>query len=104
MASAYEAFEEGFGIITQGTAIVLFRAEELMMLVRGSPSMDFKDLEKSTKYDGFEPEDEIIKQFWEIGNSLLTTIVHEFDDDQKKLLLFFSTGSDRVISIDFRYL
>jgi HECT-domain (ubiquitin-transferase) len=61
MSEAFAAFQEGFDTITQGTAMVLFRAEELQELIGGSSSLDFHDLEKSTKYDGFEADNVVIK-------------------------------------------
>lgn len=61
ISNSFNAFHEGFDMVTSGSALVLFRPEELMMLVRGSPTLDFKDLEKSTKYDGFEAEAQIIR-------------------------------------------
>ncbi|KAI8907246.1 hypothetical protein EDD86DRAFT_227847 [Gorgonomyces haynaldii] len=84
----FQAFKEGFDTILQSTAITLFRAEELMQAICGSPSLDFEELEKSTKYDGFEADAPVVRYFWEI--------VKEFTDEQKKQLLFFTTGSDRV--------
>ena len=85
---AYNAFQEGFDSVMQESAISIFRPEELMELLEGSKTLDFKDLEKVTKYDGFDPDSQTIRNFWKV--------VHEFSDEQKKLLLFFATGSDRV--------
>lgn len=49
--------------------------------------LDFRSLQKSTRYVGIEPSDQNIKWFWEI--------IHEFNDEQKKEFLLFATGSDR---------
>lgn len=49
--------------------------------------MDFKELEKSTHYEGFGPEDELVQWFWDI--------LHNFDEEQKRKFLVFSTGSYR---------
>jgi ubiquitin-protein ligase E3 A len=84
----FDSFLSGFNTIMDGTAIRLFRAEELNELICGSASLDFDVLEKSTLYDGYESTTPIIIYFWEI--------VHEFTDDEKRQLLIFTTGSDRV--------
>jgi len=43
-----------------------------------------------TRYDGFDKEAEtpVVKWFWELAEN--------FTDEEKRLLLAFSTGSDRV--------
>ncbi|KAJ1343407.1 hypothetical protein BSLG_001997 [Batrachochytrium salamandrivorans] len=48
----------------------------------------FYALEKVTQYDGYDKDTPVIRAFWHV--------VHEFTEEQKKLLLFFATGSDRV--------
>lgn len=76
-------------------------------LICGSSDLDFDALETSTVYDGgWTKDSDIIKwvlleqipdakysmrscrYFWEI--------VHSFSYEEKKKLLFFATGSDRV--------
>lgn len=59
--AAFSSFQEGFDSVLHDSAIILFRHEELMELVCGSASLDFKELEKNTKYDGFEETDLIIR-------------------------------------------
>lgn len=56
----------------------LFRPEELELLIVGSKSLDFKELEEATSYvDGYTFESDIVKWFWEI--------VHEdMDEAQRK--------------------
>lgn len=50
---------------------------------------DFDELEKSTEYDGgYSSASQVIKDFW--------TIVHSLSEEDKKKLLQFTTGSDRV--------
>ena len=86
---AFVAFIEGFQLLTEQTALILFKAEELEELVCGQPELNFNDLQSITKYDGGFTETSLsIKWFWEI--------VHEFDDQDKKKLLNFTTSSDRV--------
>ncbi|KAH6569688.1 hypothetical protein BASA50_002730 [Batrachochytrium salamandrivorans] len=85
---AFQAFYEGFDFMMEGSALQLFRPEELQELICGSPSLDFYALEKVTQYDGYDKDTPVIRAFWHV--------VHEFTEEQKKLLLFFATGSDRV--------
>ena len=85
---AFSAFKEGFDSVMEFSSIKLFKAEELQELICGSPVLDFKELESTTVYDGYEKDSLVIKYFWEI--------VHEMSDEEKKQLLVFTTGSDRV--------
>ncbi|KAJ3584519.1 hypothetical protein NHX12_015014 [Muraenolepis orangiensis] len=52
-------------------------------------NLDFLALEETTEYDGgYNRECRIIKEFWET--------LHSFGDDQKRLFLQFTTGTDRA--------
>ncbi|KAK3813070.1 MAG: hypothetical protein J3Q66DRAFT_42246 [Benniella sp.] len=89
VAKQFNAFSDGFHLVTLGSAIQLFRPEEVEQLICGSPDLDFNALEKITQYEGgFHAKSRIIRWFWEI--------VHAYDEKHKKRLLFFATGSDRV--------
>jgi ubiquitin-protein ligase E3 A len=80
-------FSRGFQMVCDGPALRLFSVSELEVLICGSPKFDFHDLEESCMYQGFEPDSQPVKWFWEVVNS--------FTIEQKKKLLVFSTGSDR---------
>jgi hypothetical protein len=85
----FKAFYTGFHLCASGPALELFRPEELELLVCGSPTFDFEAFEAATRYeDGFTKNCEVVKWFWEI--------VHALNDEDKKKLLSFCTGSDRV--------
>lgn len=86
----FRAFKRGFQMVTDESPLkMLFRPEEVEMLVCGSKLFDFHALEEATEYDGgFTSESPSIKHFWEI--------VHEMTEEQKRQLLQFATGSDRV--------
>ncbi|KAL1919135.1 uncharacterized protein VTP21DRAFT_2517 [Calcarisporiella thermophila] len=85
----FQAFKEGFDMVCANSAIRMFRPEEVEQLVCGSQDLDFEALEKVTRYDGgWRQDSPVIRNFWEI--------VHSFSDEQKKRLLAFTTGSDRV--------
>ncbi|CAG8527024.1 7036_t:CDS:10 [Ambispora gerdemannii] len=85
----FNAFKEGFDLVCGESAVQLCRAEEVELLVCGSPDFDFEALEQITHYDGgYSKSSPVIRFFWEV--------VHSFTEAQKKKLLFFTTGSDRV--------
>ncbi|KAI8836611.1 hypothetical protein BC829DRAFT_436639 [Chytridium lagenaria] len=89
ISAAFTAFVEGFNCVVEKGALLLFRPEELQELVVGSEVLDFDELEKATQYDGgFTVESAFIRDFWEV--------VHTFSREDKRRLLFFVTGSDRV--------
>ncbi|CEM37948.1 unnamed protein product [Vitrella brassicaformis CCMP3155] len=85
----FKAFHRGFHRVCGGRILELFAPEELERLICGSTDLDFQALEKSTRYgDGFTPDSATVKRFWEIA--------HQLSTDDKKQLLAFATGSDRV--------
>ncbi|XP_049865182.1 ubiquitin-protein ligase E3A isoform X2 [Pectinophora gossypiella] len=86
----FAAFRRGFVMVTDESPLgALFRPEEVETLVCGSKNFDFNELEKSTEYDGgYTSESQTIKDFW--------SIVHSLPLEDKRKLLQFTTGSDRV--------
>eukprot|EP00039_Didymoeca_costata_P009062 m.120033 g.120033 ORF g.120033 m.120033 type:complete len:755 (+) comp14343_c0_seq5:255-2519(+) len=90
--ASFNAYREGFWIVCEGAAgLSLFEATELQELICGTQDLDFEALEEVTQYDGYEEgkDTQVVKWFWEI-------VKNDFSDDDKKQLLAFSTGSDRV--------
>ncbi|KJE95518.1 ubiquitin ligase E3A isoform 1 [Capsaspora owczarzaki ATCC 30864] len=89
IAASFNEFKRGFDMVTADTAITLFSPEELEILICGEPNFDFHSLENATEYDGgFDKDSPVIRFFWEV--------VHDMSEEEKKRLLFFATGSDRV--------
>jgi len=85
----FKAFATGFDLVVGGESLKLFRWEELELLICGSPELDFHALEKVTMYEEpYSAEHRLIKDFWDV--------LHEMKMEDKKKLLFFCTGSDRV--------
>jgi len=85
----YDAFAKGFHDVCHGEPLRLFRAEELELIICGSPTLDFEELEASTRYeDGYTESSNVIRWLWEI--------IHEMSMEDKKSLLMFATGTDRV--------
>jgi len=90
VAKQFGAFSRGFHRVCGGPALQLFRSEELELLICGAQEFDWAALEASTHYeDGYTRESPVCRQFWEIVHEELTL-------DEKKKLLEFCTGSDRV--------
>ncbi|KAH9314061.1 hypothetical protein KI387_022688, partial [Taxus chinensis] len=87
--SQFSAFSNAFQQVCGGPALKLFRYEELELLVCGLPHFDFHALERVAIYDGgYTKESQMIIWFWEL--------VKEMSFEEKKSLLFFTTGNDRA--------
>jgi ubiquitin-protein ligase E3 A len=86
----FRAFYKGFQMVVDESPLeLLFRPEEIEVLICGSKNFDFDELENSTEYDGgYTNESQIIKDFW--------STVHALSLEDKRKLLQFTTGSDRV--------
>lgn len=86
----FRAFKKGFLMVTNESPMkYLFRPEEVELLICGSRKLDFEALEKTTEYDGgYSKDSQIIKDFWET--------IHSFGEEQKRLFLQFTTGTDRA--------
>lgn len=86
----FSAFRKGFRMVTDESPLgLLFRPEEVELLVCGSKEFDFEELQASTDYDaGYTADTPVIRNFWEI--------VHGLPAENQKQLLEFTTGSDRV--------
>nr|CAH7726842.1 unnamed protein product [Callosobruchus chinensis] len=86
----FHAFYKGFQMVVDESPLeLLFRPEEIELLICGSKNFDFDELEHSTEYDGgYTKQSQIIKDFW--------SIVHALPIEDKRKLLQFATGSDRV--------
>jgi len=88
--NSFNAFRRGFEVVTDNSPLPdLFRPEELEQLVIGQRKYDWETLEEICEYDGdFNKNHETIKHFW--------SVFKEMDESEKKMLLEFFTGSDRV--------
>ncbi|KAL7721723.1 HECT-type E3 ubiquitin transferase [Entamoeba marina] len=84
----FNAFHDGFNRVVTSKLIQSMRPEELELVICGVKTLDFDALEKNTKYKGYTEDSKVVKDFW--------SIVKEFDDEKKKLLLTFVTANDRV--------
>ncbi|XP_020912607.1 ubiquitin-protein ligase E3A [Exaiptasia diaphana] len=89
VAKQFDAFSQGFHKVCGGSALTLFSPAELELLICGCPVLDFSQLRSAATYeDGFSPEHPTIVMLWNVFNSMTIK--------QKKAVLMFVTGSDRV--------
>lgn len=104
----FNAFKRGFELVTDNSPLPdLFRPEELEELVIGQRKYDWETFQDICEYDGgFGKNHETIKhvstfysavrlgvkrinvQFW--------SVFDEMEESEKKMLLEFFTGSDRI--------
>ncbi|XP_048746194.2 probable E3 ubiquitin-protein ligase HECTD2 isoform X2 [Ostrea edulis] len=84
----FQAFYHGFHSVCASNALIMLRPQEVEMLVCGNPILDMNELRKVTTYDGYSPQDQVVKNFWEVVLSL--------SNELQKRLLLFTTGSDRI--------
>ena len=76
----------------------LLSPDELEEAVCGERELNFGELRDTAIYaNGFRPDSPMMKWFWEI-------VLDEWDDEMRRKLLTFSTGSDRVPINGLKYL
>ncbi|XP_052458893.1 probable E3 ubiquitin-protein ligase HERC4 [Carassius gibelio] len=66
----------------------MFHPEELKQLLQGSPKYEWKELQQCASYENCSASEELIKNFW--------TVFFEFTEENKRKLLTFLYGTDRV--------
>lgn len=85
----FKAFKKGFQMVTDESPLhLLFRPDEIELLVCGSKDFDFTQLEETTVYVGYSENSKVIKDFWDI--------VHKLPIDLKRKLLQFTTGKEKA--------
>jgi hypothetical protein len=86
----YKPFAFGFLKVMENSVLHLFTSEDLLMIICGKTDLDFKELEKGSRYlDGYTADSNIIKMFWKI-------VHEEFTQKDKRSFLKFCTGNDRA--------
>ncbi len=95
----FESFKKGFYKLYSGEFTTSCDPEELQLMICGSPVLDFDELEKCAKYDGGYTKDSPTVKYWtcsRVCDRYFWSVLHEFDLEQKKRFLFFTTGTDRA--------
>lgn len=54
----------------------------------GMPTIDLKDLKNNTDYQGYAPNDQVIKWYWEI--------LEEYTNEDLARLIQFITGTSKI--------
>ncbi|KAI8868812.1 hypothetical protein GQ42DRAFT_109092, partial [Ramicandelaber brevisporus] len=93
VSEQFTIFKRGFDMVCGGNALTLFRPEEIELLVCGSREpVDVGLLRNVAIYEGFDLIDEDVEaiktDFWAICDSM--------NEEQRRKLLVFVTGSDRL--------
>ncbi|OEU18267.1 HECT-domain-containing protein, partial [Fragilariopsis cylindrus CCMP1102] len=85
----YDEFERGFMTVMEDSSLEILLAEELELLVTGTPELDFYALEKSSTYEGgYDTDSTVVKNIWKwIQSASLTT---------QESFLKFCTGSSKA--------
>ena len=66
----------------------MFAPSDLELVLCGTLDLDLSLLRAHATYDGYESTEPVVGWFWEV--------VQGFSEDEKKRLLAFATGTDRV--------
>jgi hypothetical protein len=91
IATQFTALKEGFGSVIGKESLMLLTADELQLVMVGTPHLDFKELQLTTEYVGPETwnsENPTIRKFW--------AIVHSLSFEEKQKFLLFVTGSSKA--------
>lgn len=74
----------------------VFEPHEMEMILNGPQFIDVKDWKLNTLYKGYQHNDQIITWFW--------SVVQKYDQKKLANLLHYTTGSNRVPILGFKYL
>jgi ubiquitin-protein ligase E3 A len=83
-------FKQGFDRISMNQIVEIFTFDQMDILMSGKDVMNWKEVRANVKYiNGYTDKSICIEWFWGIFD--------ELSDDQKRRLLRFVTGTDRLI-------
>lgn len=85
----FREIRKGFKLMCHDSLIQMLSPDELEVLICGvEGELDFNELKANCTYIEYTEDSDIIKWFWEIAFSM--------NEEQKKQLLSFTTGSSRI--------
>ncbi|MGH0132131.1 UNVERIFIED_CONTAM: hypothetical protein FKN15_049992 [Acipenser sinensis] len=91
----FEEFKKGFSKGCPSTMWRLFLPNELMAVLYGKHIIDWTELEKNARYDGYEPTDQTIMNFW--------TVFYELNEEKKKHFLEpLLLRNEKILIVDCR--
>nr|POE75452.1 e3 ubiquitin-protein ligase rsp5 [Quercus suber] len=82
------AFKKGFSTVLPICLIQFLSAEQLKNTFEGTTKLSIPDLQKATRYQGYDPTSKYIQSFWKIVNS--------WREERQKGLLKFVTAAERI--------
>lgn len=88
IAAELEEFKKGFYQCIRRDVISIFNADEFALLLNGVSKIDVADWKANTQYATWTVSDPVITWFWKI--------IENLKDEEKSLLLKFTTGSPCV--------
>lgn len=91
-----DLIKEGLFEVIDEDLMIIFSELELEQLICGSSNIDVQDLKKNTEIYDYQKKSKVIQWFWRA--------LENFSEVEKKNLLKFVTGSDRVPYGGFAYL
>ncbi|KAH7722051.1 hect domain and RLD 4 [Aphelenchoides avenae] len=84
-----DAFKKGFKRVMNETLLGMFQPRELMEMVIGNENYDWSTFREVAEYKGeYHKNHPVIKVFWEVFG--------EFSEDEKKKLMLFLMGTNRI--------
>lgn len=86
--SQLTAIRYGFQQVISQELMSLLTAEELELILCGTPDIDFNQIQQRSSYETYTRQSPQIEFFWEV--------LAEFDTEQQKKLLRYCTGTDRI--------
>lgn len=84
------AFQDGVMKVVEDSSLDLFLPEELELLVVGTPYLDFEALKANCKYEGYEEDAPVVKNFWKF-------VIEASPESQVKLLKFVCASTKAPI-------
>jgi len=96
MAKERQALLNAFNEVVDLRDLTGVDPQELELMFSGTPDISVDDWEANTDYDQYEPNDRVIKWFWEV--------VKSWDHDKQATLLQFVTGSSQLPAGGFKCL
>ncbi|CAK56001.1 unnamed protein product (macronuclear) [Paramecium tetraurelia] len=91
-----QIFRAGLEQVIDPEKFKLFTNQELQLLISGQPVIDIQDLISNTKYQGYQPYDKTIEDFW--------SVVNDFEYEQQSQFLFFFSSCSRAPTQGFKSL
>ena len=85
---AIECIKRGIYVVVPERALNLNTWREVEVLVCGNPTFDIADWKNHTHYSGYSSDDDVIKTFWKVMESLT--------DEEKSMFCRFVWGRSRL--------